>query len=246
MNQLFLVRHGQASFGAANYDQLSELGYQQARWLGEHFAELGINFDLVVTGSLTRQQQTAQQILLGNGQSLAIATDPGFNEFDFHTLTRVYCHACNSELPDTSDGGRLFFQMLRKAMVAWSKDELYAQTVPVQQRLPAALETWNEFYMRVRDSMQALCALDPVYGSKSGSRHYPGRTVLVVSSGGAMAMALSQILACGVDTLINLNLQTRNTGIHHFYFNQRGFQLAAFNNQPHLQRKDRLHALTYT
>lgn len=245
MNQLFLVRHGQASFGAANYDQLSELGYQQALWLGEHFGDLGVRFDTVITGSLARQQQTAQQILLGSGQSLPIATDTGFNEFDFHTLTRVYCHACNIEVPGTQDGGRLFFQMLRKAMVAWSQDELYAQTVPVQQQFPAALETWNEFRQRVHDAMQSLCATDTDNNSDAANDHR-SRNVLVVSSGGAMAMALSQILACGVDTLINLNLQTRNTGIHHFYFNQRGFQLAAFNSQPHLQRKDRLHALTYT
>lgn len=242
MSQLYLVRHGQASFGSANYDQLSELGYQQARWLGEHFAELGIRFDYVVTGSLARQQQTAQEILAAMNQSLPVTTDCGFNEFDFHTLTRVYCHSCNIELPGTSDGGRLFFQMLRKAMVAWSNDELYAQTVPVQQPYPAALETWHEFYQRVHDAMQSLCALDQLSDHKQDH----GSKVLVVSSGGAMAMALSQILQCGVDTLINLNLQTRNTGVHQFYFNQRGFQLAAFNNQPHLQRKDRLHALTYT
>lgn len=235
MSQLFLVRHGQASFGAANYDQLSALGYQQAHWLGEHFADIGMHFDHVITGSLARQQQTAQQILTGAGQSLCVVTDAGFNEFDFHTLTRVYCHSCGIEVPGTADGGRLFFQMLRKAMVAWSRNELYAQSVPVSPAAPA-LETWDEFHQRVHTAMQSLCALDQT----------SERNVLVVSSGGAMAMAMSQILACGVETLINLNLQTRNTGVHHCYFNQRGFQLAGFNHQPHLQRKDRLHALTYT
>ena len=39
--ELTLVRHGQASFGAANYDQLSDLGMQQSRWLGEYFAAIG-------------------------------------------------------------------------------------------------------------------------------------------------------------------------------------------------------------
>ncbi len=61
-----------------------------------------------------------------------------------------------------------------------------------------------------------------------------------------MAMALSQILDCGVETLTNLNMQTRNTGIHHLFFNSKGYQLAAFNKQLHLQRQGRLHALTYT
>ncbi|MDP1757609.1 MAG: histidine phosphatase family protein, partial [Pseudohongiella sp.] len=94
MSQLFLVRHGQASFGAANYDQLSALGYQQSAWLGEHFAELGVQFSRVVTGTLARQKQTAASILESSGQSVTIETDSGFNEFDFHTLVSVYCHSC--------------------------------------------------------------------------------------------------------------------------------------------------------
>ncbi len=231
MSQLFLVRHGQASFGASNYDQLSALGYQQARWLGEHFGELGIRFDRVITGQLARQQQTASEILQGCGQTLPIQLDAGFDEFDFHTLAAVYCHSCEMAVPGTSDGGRLFFQMLRKAMTAWSDNQLYARTHPLTGQ---SLESWEEFQQRVHRAMQALCSLDNE------------ETVLVVSSGGAMAMLLSQVLNCGVETLINLNMQTRNTGIHHLYFNQRGFQLAAFNNLPHLQRPDRLHALTYT
>lgn len=237
MSQLFLVRHGQASFGAANYDQLSELGYQQSAWLGEHFAELDIQFNRVVTGSLARQQQTAAGILQSCAQSVAVDTDSGFNEFDFHTLVRVYCHSCGIDVPDTRDGGRLFFQMLRKAIHAWSQDELYVRSVELptaQQPVHPALESWSEFHQRVSNAMQALICHD--------SEH----NILVVSSGGAMAMALSQILDCSVETLINLNMQTRNTGIHHLFFNPRGFQLAAFNSQPHLQRHGRLHALTYT
>jgi len=237
MSQLFLVRHGQASFGAANYDQLSALGYQQSAWLGEHFAELDIQFSRVVTGSLARQQQTAAVILQASGQSLPVATDAGFNEFDFHTLVRVYCHSCGIDIPDTRDGGRLFFQMLRKAIHAWSQDELYVRSVELtapQAEDPPVLENWFEFHQRVSGAMQALCS------------HEAEHNVLVVSSGGAMAMALSQILDCSVEILINLNMQTRNTGIHHLFFNQRGFQLAAFNSLPHLQKKGRLHALTYT
>ena len=38
MPEFFLVRHGQASFGADNYDKLSALGHRQARWLGGYFA----------------------------------------------------------------------------------------------------------------------------------------------------------------------------------------------------------------
>ncbi len=231
MSQLYLVRHGQASFGAANYDQLSPLGYRQAQWLGEHFREVGVNFDRVVTGSLSRQQQTAQAILAGIGQTLPLHVDAGFNEFDFHGLADIYCRFSDIALPGTDNGGREFFQMLRKAMVAWSRGELHATEADTGK---ASLETWEAFHDRVQQALQQLVAREQE------------ETVLAVSSGGAMAMALSQVLHCGVDTLINLNMQTRNTGVHHLFYNQRGFQLAGFNSLAHLQRAGRLNALSYT
>ena len=58
MAELVLVRHAQASFGADDYDKLSELGWRQSRWLGEYFAERGIAFDRVVRGSLRRHAET--------------------------------------------------------------------------------------------------------------------------------------------------------------------------------------------
>ena len=44
MGTLYLVRHGQASFGAADYDNLSELGHRQAVRLGEYWRERGMKF----------------------------------------------------------------------------------------------------------------------------------------------------------------------------------------------------------
>jgi phosphohistidine phosphatase SixA len=48
MAELVLVRHAQASFGADDYDKLSDLGWRQSRWLGEYFAERGAAFDHVM------------------------------------------------------------------------------------------------------------------------------------------------------------------------------------------------------
>ena len=60
--ELWLVRHGQAAFASDNYDQLTDLGWQQARWLGGHLAALGLNFGRTASGTLRRQQETAQAI----------------------------------------------------------------------------------------------------------------------------------------------------------------------------------------
>ena len=68
MAELYLVRHGQASFGAANYDQLSERGVQQSVWLGEYFAQRNLSFDRVICGTLRRHEQTVEAILRGMGR----------------------------------------------------------------------------------------------------------------------------------------------------------------------------------
>ena len=57
MGTLYLVRHGQASFGAADYDQLSDLGHKQSVRLGEYFAHKGIHFDGLIAGTLRRHKQ---------------------------------------------------------------------------------------------------------------------------------------------------------------------------------------------
>src|SRR3954447_5496055 len=69
MGTLYLVRHGQASFGAADYDNLSELGHRQAVRLGEYWRERGMRFDAVITGTLKRHKQTWEGIAQGLGLS---------------------------------------------------------------------------------------------------------------------------------------------------------------------------------
>jgi len=67
MGTLYLVRHGQASFGADDYDVLSPLGMQQATRLGEYFKTKGITFDAALTGTLQRQISTFEGICQGMG-----------------------------------------------------------------------------------------------------------------------------------------------------------------------------------
>ena len=67
MSQILLVRHGQASWGAADYDVLSELGERQSFVLGEALAVRGVRPDLLVRGSMRRHRQTTEQALAGAG-----------------------------------------------------------------------------------------------------------------------------------------------------------------------------------
>jgi phosphohistidine phosphatase SixA len=82
MGTLYLVRHGQASFGADDYDQLSELGRQQSERLGQYWRARGLAFDAVLTGTLRRHAQTWAGIAQGAGYTQAAVQLEGLNEYD--------------------------------------------------------------------------------------------------------------------------------------------------------------------
>ena len=99
MSELHLVRHAQASFGSTNYDQLSDLGHQQSRFLGEHFKLRNMHFDQLVVGDMHRHHQTMDGICEGLGidgsERLVL---PGLNEYNFVDMTEAYgkIHGDNS------------------------------------------------------------------------------------------------------------------------------------------------------
>ena len=64
MSHLTLVRHGQASFLADDYDQLSERGLVQSERLGKYWSSiLNGPFDLVVYGPAKRHLQVEVNVL---------------------------------------------------------------------------------------------------------------------------------------------------------------------------------------
>src|ERR1700760_4925423 len=87
MAELYLVRHGQASFGSSDYDVLSEVGERQGVWLGEYFAQRDLKFDRVMTGGMRRHRQTLDAIGRGMGCSFSDTEQhAGLNEYDFQAL----------------------------------------------------------------------------------------------------------------------------------------------------------------
>lgn len=224
MSELYLIRHGQASFGSANYDRLSDLGYQQSVWLGEYFRERDIHPDRLLLGSLERHRQTAEGICEGLGRTLDLEIHEGFNELDFHQLTELYSLQ-NPSLPaiDATDI-KQFFGRLRPAMQSWISGEL--------QQPP---ESWQQFCQRVNDALDR---------ARDGGANR--QIVLAVSSGGAIATALMQLMGFGGDTMIDINLQARNTGFTHCFFNAKKTYVTGFNAIPHLDQLERRAQITST
>ncbi|SDT14107.1 Broad specificity phosphatase PhoE [Halopseudomonas litoralis] len=225
MSEIYFVRHGQASFGSSNYDQLSELGHEQARLLGEYFRERDMLFDHIITGDMVRHRETAEGICAGMGlNEQGFEVYPELNEFDFHSVLRAYItqfpeHAL-PEKPVPLD----FFRRLKQGILLWSAGELEGE-------LP---ETWASFEQRLAAFREGV------------QQRHAGQRLLVVSSGGAIAMLVRQLLQAPESTMVDLNLQTRNTAVTHCRFNNHSMRLSSFNNISHLDRPGRESMITYT
>ena len=88
MRLLYLVRHGQASFGKRDYDALSGLGHEQSRTLGRELAVRGTVPEVVIRGELRRHRETADGIVAGLvaqgvDRPVPIEVDAGWDEFNF-------------------------------------------------------------------------------------------------------------------------------------------------------------------
>ena len=225
MSEFYLVRHGQASFGAKNYDKLSELGHQQARWLGEYFTARDITFSQAFMGDMVRHKETTEGILEGINLPPTIIVDTGFNEFNFQNIGKSYLTLNpQSQLPENPAPAD-FYRLLKLAMHAWSKDLLPKDTLE---------ESWGDFKNRVQRALHVAC------------NQNNDKPVLIVSSGGAISMLMSLVLRLDAKQVIELNMQVRNTSISHFYFNKSNIRLSSFNTIPHLDSPDRLDSITFS
>lgn len=222
MGTLYLVRHGQASFGAADYDQLSELGQRQSRRLGEYFGERGIHFDALIAGTLRRHKQTLAGILEGMNRAGEHLAWEGLNEYDSEALIATV-HPGKLPKPDSPELYRHHFRLLRDAMGRWMAGETR----------PVGMPSYADFVAGVTS------ALDHVRAN-----HY-GQKVLVVTSGGPISTAVAAVLGTKPEATIDLNMRIRNTAVTEFAFTPRRHSLLTFNAIPHLDAPEYRDWVTY-
>lgn len=221
MGNLYLVRHGQASFGAVDYDNLSSLGVQQSVRLGEYFAQKGIQFDAVLTGSLRRHAQTWAGIAKGAALEHDPFVWPGLNEYDSEAVIQAI-HPQPLQKPDTPEVYRHHFRLLRDGLRQWMNGVVS----------PKGMPTYTEFVHGVSS------ALDHVRQNCSGN-------VLMVSSGGPISTAVGHLLGTTPETTIELNLRIRNSSVTEFDFNPKRHALVTYNTLPHLDDPQYASWITY-
>lgn len=221
MGTLYLVRHGQASFGADDYDQLSELGHRQSVRLGQYLRGKGLRFDAVLTGTLHRHAQTWAGIADGAQLDLQPHQYPGLNEYDSHAVIEAIA-PLPLEKPDTPERYRHHFRLLRDGLTQWMAGVVS----------PRGMPSYVEFVHGITS------VLDHV-------RHDYTGNVLLVSSGGPIATAVGHILGTPPETTIELNLRIRNSALTEFAFTPKRHMLVTYNTLPHLDHADYADWVTY-
>jgi len=231
MSLLALVRHGQASFFADNYDQLSPLGEQQARLLGEYWVQRGVQFDEVVTGPRVRQIETAR--LAGEAYQRAGLEWPEprmVPELDEHQVDRMIKQTMRQIIEQFPHIGELLanykaateprdkhrtFQLMFEPIVGlWVEGKIAAEGV----------ESWDEFTARVRRGFKGLMQGDG-----------RGRRIAAFSSVGAITACLQAGLGCDDAKALDLGWRIRNASVTDFVFSGSRVTLEGFNAIPHLE-----------
>jgi broad specificity phosphatase PhoE len=231
MGEILLIRHGQASAGSANYDQLSALGQRQSERLGHWLLAQRRPLAGIVRGDLVRHRDTLGGIagvFQQAGQPLPEArVDPGLNEFDFKSLLSAEL-ARRDDAPPMEHLGALppreVFQLLRQTLLAWTRGELDH----------AVSERWRDFRDRVHASAAQLAEEARGAGPQ-----------MVVSSGGVMSLIAQKALDLPDARVVDLNLTIRNSALSEFLVAPEGLVMRSWNALPHLAEPDHAGMHTY-
>jgi broad specificity phosphatase PhoE len=214
---IYLVRHGQASFGASDYDALSPQGFDQSTVVGAELLRRNVSFSQIRSGTLARQRDTAATALKVLGVDVPVVEDPRWNEYD-HVDIALH-HAGGAPQEDS----RAYQGLLDAALAAWTSAGAAG---------PCA-EPWPAFLARCRGALEDLVA------SLGKGEH-----AVVFTSGGVIATICGLLLGTPEAGLLKLNRVTVNGGITKLVSGRGGVTMLSFNEHPHFEA-DAARLLTY-
>ncbi|MCB1855689.1 MAG: histidine phosphatase family protein [Halieaceae bacterium] len=221
MATIYLIRHGQASFGAEDYDKLSELGCKQAGVAGEYLRDHGIELDAAYSGDLLRQRETAALALASQPGAVPHHIDPRFNEVrnDEHLqylLPRLLDN--NLALRALVEGGLGSSKSYQKVIEA-----AFNYWVSPQCDEPR-IQSWDDYSGGVRAALQQVMR-------EQGA----GKTVGVFTSGGTIATIVGQVLGLGGEQTYQFYEPIFNCSITQLFYSGDKVSLSYFNDRSYLQ-----------
>ncbi|MEN8281627.1 histidine phosphatase family protein [Acinetobacter gerneri] len=200
MTTIYLVRHGQASFGAKSYDQLSPNGELQAKILGDFFQKILKEEPVVIAGSMQRHQQTAKIAMQQCFPEAEILTNSAWNEFNHQQVFAQYEPRFNQpellkeDVVKEKNPREYLAKIFEGAIERWTGGEFHHEYE----------ESWPDFKCRVETAMQDLC--DQLAQTKP-------RYAVVFSSGGVISVAAGKILELSINRTFALNWSIANASL---------------------------------
>ena len=229
MSLLYLMRHGQAGL-RQRYDTLSDLGREQARRLGEYLVAQNIRFNALFTGELSRQQETACEVVSAF-QSAGLAApeiqiDRNWNEFDLDMVYRSIAPRLSTEDREFRTEHEKLLRQLDDANSpvhrAWTQCDTLVVRAWVEGRYEVPGESWEVFRERVCRALETLKRLPS------------GDTVAVFSSATPIAVWIGMALGLNARHTLRLAGATYNTALTTMRVRADDLALFSFNGTPHL------------
>lgn len=227
MASIYLVRHGQASFGAANYDQLSPLGERQCRLLGEWWRARGFQAGRLLCGPMLRHRQSFDNFAAGYGQAVEATNVPGLAEFDHENVIEVHRPefadkaAMVKFIAEHPTPRQAFHEFFTHAVTRWHSGGLDHEYN----------ESWPDFRQRVVDAFRDILRA--------------GGDVMVFTSGGAIAVILQELLGLDNHRCFALNGIIANSSVTRLLYRADEVSLHSFNSTAHLDVHDESALITY-
>ncbi|SDS39405.1 Broad specificity phosphatase PhoE [Halopseudomonas xinjiangensis] len=233
MGSIYLIRHGQASLGAEDYDVLSPVGIKQSKLLGEYLNKLNVRFDRCYAGNMKRQIDTCHHALaqMADAPTREISIDTGFNEYRSDEVMHTYLPRILETQPDAKhfveNAGqhrKEFQKVFSQVITSWITDE----------NCPADCQSWPQFVAGVRDGLKRVM--------EEAER---GQTIAIFTSGGMITAAVQLITGMPATSAFELNWQIVNTSVSRLQYRRDKLSLASFNSQAHLDVHQRSEWVTY-
>jgi broad specificity phosphatase PhoE len=235
MSELYMIRHGQASFGEKNYDRLSPMGIVQAEIVARHWVRIGRRIDAIYVGGMKRQIDTAGALVSAYKEKRMpvpeIIADESFDEYDSASVFEAQLPGMMEENPSISGSlahiytdKRAFQLLFEEAMNRW---------VSGVCDVPGTV-SWRGFNGRVIRGVRQIMRTQ---GAK--------KRLAVFTSGGPISVVVQEALGLADTSAMALSWQIMNASITRFKYNAKGFALAGFNDVTHLEMENDPRLMTY-
>lgn len=216
MSSLILLRHGQASFGAERYDELSGRGRAQAEAVGRHLAARGRRFTQVWIGPRERHRMTARHALEPLGQDWQVPAEPALDEFaeGQQILAAAERRRGVKLRGEGAIVGRESVRFYVDEIEAWAERRAHIAGVPDPATFRATVAGWL---------------------ARATAQTDAGQNLLAVTSGGVIAAVMAIVLDLPDARIAYFMRSVGNASLSEFAFSPgRGVSLVSYNVSAHL------------